>query len=327
MTAPWTTARFGEMVQRVRTSDLENNYLSAINQNVEDLCSQYSTGEPGRLMGQAETELARIDQLLNQRLTLVDHRTLLVDAGWLALLLAALAYDQGMTGEAEAARQLAMAIGQDTASPSILGWAHETAVWIDIANGNWDGAITKATTGLGVAGDNEPTGVSIQLALERAEASARKGDTAGMHRSLALARRLLGRHETPANPRNHFRFDHSKFDLREMRTLLIVGQDTEAEQIAIRLDAELRNPDGSSRHPMRTSELLASRGLIEARRGNVKKAVEFANAAIDIGRRSRLSFQQITSAVATELAKHHDDPAVQQFLDRRVEVLGFDAHN
>lgn len=311
-----------DLAARVTTSDLDGSDLPAIPKRVEELCCEYSTADPAELKNQSENTLREIDELLDRRLTLTDHRVLLEQAGWLVLLIAALAFDLGHPETAERARKLALSIGQDLQDRSILGWAHETAVWMEIANRNWTDAIRTADEGLAVTGEHEPTGVAIQLALQQAEASARLGDTAGVTSALDRARRQLASHEPPSNPRNHFAFDHAKFDLREMRTLLVAGQDDQAERIAIRLESELQNPDGTSEHPMRLSEVLASRGLLEARRGNIDEAVDFANRAIAIGRRSRLSFQQITSAVADELTKHDHVDSVRRFLAHRAQLLG-----
>ena len=321
MTTAWTPNEIDRLTTRFGTSDLNGVSVDDVERQVDNLCSQYSTEDPTQLRDTAQAQLAAIDQLLDRRLTLSDQGVLVEQAGWLALLLAALNYDIGDAETAEHARQLALAIGQDMDCPSILGWAHETAAWIEIANSNWPGAIERADRGLKIAEAGERTGVAIQLALQLAEALARTGDTDGMNDALARARRSLSTHEPPSNPKHHFRFDHDKFDLRQMRILLIVGNNDEAEQIAARLYDELQNPDGSSKHPMRTSEVLASRGLIEARRGNIDQAVDYANQAIDIGRRSRISFRQITAALADELAMHLEQPSARRFLDRRADVL------
>ncbi|MEM7342571.1 MAG: hypothetical protein AAF467_28295 [Actinomycetota bacterium] len=182
--------------------------------------------------------------------------------------------------------------------------------------------MSKAEIGLAVVGRMESTGVGIQLALQQAEAAARLGDVDQMHRSLAIARTLLSTHEPPSNPMNHFRFDHSKFDVRQMRILLIVGADDEAEPIALRLKNELERTDGSSAHPMRSSEVLAGLALIAARRNDVEQALVYAHESIEIGRRSRLSFRQIIGSVLKELQRHRGDSGVQSFLDQHATLTG-----
>lgn len=72
---------------------------------------------------------------------------------------------------------------------------------------------------------------------------------------------------------------------------------------------------------MRTSEVSASLALVEARRGNIGPSVELLTEALAIARQSRLSFHQITSAVADELRKHEGHPEVQRVLAYRDRLL------
>lgn len=311
-----------DLLAHIRQTELTEGHLSGIEQSVETLCSAYSTDDPRNLRARTEAVLEEIDELLSRRLTLNDHQRLLEQAGWLALLMAALSFDLGKTAEAEHARQVGIAVGLDLQSPSILGWAHETAVWMEISHGRWREAIHKADEALQIVGAGETTGVAVQITLQRAEAFARLDEAEELQDSLEDARSLLAAHQPPENPKNHFRFDHAKFDVREMRLLLVAGRDDAAEQIALRLQESLSDTEGSPDHPMRLSEVLAGLGLIEARRGNIEQAVDYANQAMNIGRKSRLSFRQITSAVAEALAPQSHLVAVRNFLDRRAELVG-----
>ena len=237
-----STTDVDQLLERLRTSDASPRRIGDLRDEVERLCSEYSTEDPDNLRSQTEKTFADIDALVAGRLTLADHQAVLEQAGWLALLLAALAYDIGQPDAAEKARQLALGIGHDLDNRSLLGWAHETSVWIEISKANWVSARRKAAAGLDIAGPDESTGVTIQLALQQAEAAARLGEVDSMNDALERARKLLAAHRPPANPKHHFRFDHAKFDLREMRILLIAGRDDEAEQVAARLYDDLQKP-------------------------------------------------------------------------------------
>ena len=70
--------------------------------------SQPSAGE---LRARTKQRLNYISRLLHGRLTLAQHRELLVTIGWLALLLGCVHYDLGEREQAEAARQAAYQAG------------------------------------------------------------------------------------------------------------------------------------------------------------------------------------------------------------------------
>jgi len=321
MTRPSSQPPVDAFLHRLGQSDLDQESIDRIDAAVERMCTDYSTADPAELSDQAQAQLNEIDQMLNQRLMLGQQRSLFEAAGWLALLVAALSYDQGDTPTAERSRQLALNIGEELGSTSILGWAHETDVWTSIATADWTAAIRKADEGLAIIGADEPTGVGIQLALQQAEAAARLGETSLMRGSLEVAEHQLAQHTPPSNPRHHFRFDHAKFDLRKMRVLLVTGNDDEAEQIARRLLSEAEGSGQESAHPMRTSEILTTLALAAVRRGEVDQAVELAEKALDIGRRSTISFRQLTAVLADELKKHTAVPDVSAYLERRQEML------
>jgi hypothetical protein len=85
---------------------------------------------PGRRAarpGQAAAELHR--PAASARLTLAQHRELLVTAGWLALLLGCVHYDLGEREQAEAARQAACQAGLQAGHGEIIAWSYEMAAW------------------------------------------------------------------------------------------------------------------------------------------------------------------------------------------------------
>ncbi len=321
MSSSSTRPGIDTLLNRLGQSDLDDDSVDRIAAEVERICTAYSTADPADLSEQTQAQLREIDRMLDQRLGLGQQRALFEAVGWLALVLAALSYDQGDTGGAEQSRQLALRIGEQLDSTSILGWAHETDVWTSVATGDWAAAVHKADTGLAVSGEDDPTGVGIQLALQRAQAAAQLQDTELMRESLKIAERLLNDYAPPPNPQHHFRFDHAKYHLRKMRILLVIGDDDEAEPIARRLLEEAKGSSKESAHPMRTSEILITLALTAARRGEIAEAVELANKALDISRRSTISLRQLTAGLAAELERHLEAPGVRSLLARREEML------
>src|SRR5262249_49923574 len=71
-----------ELVSRLQRSDLDDASLSGLRVMADRLCSEYPFLPPGQLLTEGRAWLRRITQLQGQRLTLKQHREILVLAGW-----------------------------------------------------------------------------------------------------------------------------------------------------------------------------------------------------------------------------------------------------
>ena len=78
-----------------------------------------------------------------QRVTLSQHREILVLAGWIALLIACVEYDTGDRQAAETTRQAALSLAAEADHAEVEGWAHEIRAWI-ASPGDYHGVITAA---------------------------------------------------------------------------------------------------------------------------------------------------------------------------------------
>ena len=79
-----------ELVERIRRSDLDRASLDTLTITVERLCSEYAFMPSADLRREGQEWMAKLVHLLDSRLTLAQHREVLVLAGWLALLAMAL---------------------------------------------------------------------------------------------------------------------------------------------------------------------------------------------------------------------------------------------
>ncbi len=162
-----------ELVSRLQRSDLDEASLSGLRVMADSLCSDYPFMPADQLLAEGRAWLRRITQLQGQRLTLKQHREILVQAGWVALLLACVEYDTGNRQAADTTRQAALSLGIEADHSEISGWAHEIRARMNLTSGDYHGVIAAAQAGTEVAPVH---GVTVQLAAQEAKAWARIGD-------------------------------------------------------------------------------------------------------------------------------------------------------
>ena len=84
-----------ELVARLQRSDLDDATLNAVRVMADTLCSEYASRPADDLLTEGRAWLRRVTQYQGQRLTLKQHREILVQAGWMALLIGCVEYDVG----------------------------------------------------------------------------------------------------------------------------------------------------------------------------------------------------------------------------------------
>jgi hypothetical protein len=152
-------------------------------------------------------------QLLDGRLTLTQHREVLVLAGWLALLVGCVEYDTQDLRAAEATRRAAATLGEEAGHAQIMAWAQEMTCWFALTQGRYRQVIEAARAGHQMAPHDA---VSVQLAGQEAKAWARMGDRRQVELALERGRVLMESLGYPDNLDNHFTFDPDKFDFYAM---------------------------------------------------------------------------------------------------------------
>ncbi|MGW5318544.1 XRE family transcriptional regulator [Nocardia thailandica] len=309
-----------EFVGRLRMSDVSPATLDAVRITAERLCCEYAYADPARLHAEATAWLRRITSLLDGRLTLAQHREILVLAGRVALLVGCLDYDLGRRAAAEATRRAAHSLGAEAGHAEIVGWAAEMSAWFALTQGNFRGAIEVAEA---AAAGTADLGVGVQLAAQRAKAWARLGDRRAVQRALDEGRAILSRLPHPADLDNHFVVDAAKFDFYAMDTCRVAGQDGPAERFARQVIRDATRPDGSVRNPMRVSEARLTLAVVAVRDHDLERAVAEGLAAFTTGRTSLPSLAWIAGEAAREIIERHPgDPRTHAFLD---ELRALDA--
>jgi transcriptional regulator with XRE-family HTH domain len=303
-----------ELVERIRRSDLDPASLDTLAITVERLCSEYAFMPSADLRREGQAWMAKLVQLLDARLTLAQHREVLVLAGWLALLVGCVEYDTRDVRSAEATRQAAASLGHEAGHAGIMAWAQEMTCWFALTQGRYRQVIEAARAGHEMAPHDA---VSVQLAGQEAKAWARMGDRRQVELALERGRRLLESLPYPSSIDNHFTFDPDKFDFYAMDCYRRIGEDAMATMHANEVIRKSTAPDGSLRSPMRVSEAHTTLAVVSAREGDLDGAVEAGGAALDIPRQSVPSLLMVTGDLVTELRTRYDtEPAATDYLER-----------
>ncbi|NUW36040.1 hypothetical protein HTZ77_32165 [Nonomuraea sp. SMC257] len=272
-----------ELAQQLQASDVGTGTLEALAEAVDLLCRAYPVVPAGTLRDRTQKRLAQVNKLLAGRLTLDQHRELLVITGWLTALLGCVHYDLGEREEAETARRAAFEMGRQVGHGELMGWAHEMSAWFALVEGRYEDVVTAARMGQAVAGQ---TSAMVQLTLQEARGLARIGDRREADRALTRGAEVLGRLPMPDNTDHHFVFDHAKWVFYAATCYTWLADDDRAEEHARETIQMHTRPDGTSNAPMRVADAHIDLGIVHARRGDLDAAVENGMAAFDIDRRS-----------------------------------------
>jgi transcriptional regulator with XRE-family HTH domain len=308
-----------DLARMVTSSDLGQGTLDALQEAAELLCRAYPSASAGELRARTKQRLNYISRLLQGRLTLAQHRELLVTIGWLALLLGCVHYDLGEREQAEAARQAAYQAGLQAGHGEIIAWSYEMAAWFALTEGRYHDVIDYARAGQQHAG---LTNAMIQLVLQQARGQARLRQRRDVHASLDHGARLLEQLPKPEHPENHFVFDHTKWIFYAATCYTWLGDDEPAEEHAREIIAYHTNPDGSSSAPMRTANAHIDLGIVLARHGELDEAVDHGLQAFQFERKTEASLLSRAADLDHDLQERYPrerliEPFHERYTDER----------
>ena len=309
-----------ELVSRLQRSDMDDATLSGLRVTADALCSEYPYQPADQLLSEGRTWLRRMTAYRGQRITLKQHREVLVQAGWVTLLLACVEYDTGNRSAAETTRQGALSLGLDTDHAEIQAWAHEIRAWMNLTSGDYHGVIAAAQHGTDVA-PHHP--VAVQLAAQEAKAWARIGDRRQTEIALDRGRRLLDSLPYPENLDNHFVVDPTKFDFYAMDCYRQLAEYKMAGHLADEVIQASTDFDGTERAPMRTAEARITLGVIAARQGDLERAVHQGERALTGPRKSLPSLAMVSRDLTRVLKERYPgEQATESYLDQLGIVVG-----
>jgi tetratricopeptide (TPR) repeat protein len=302
-----------ELVGRLQASDADDSTIESLRIVTDRLCSEYPYLPSDQLLIEGRNWLQRLTTFRGQRLTLAQHREILVLAGWLALLIGCVEYDDGKRHDAETTRRAALSLGTETDNAEVSGWAHEMRAWMALTAGDYHGVISAARNGLDTAPSHP---VAVQLAAQEAKAWARLGDKRQTEVALDRGRRLLESLPYPDNLEHHFVVDPTKFDFYAMDCYRLLREDRMAQTLAETVVQASTDFDGTERAPMRLAEARITLGVVAARQGDLEEAIRLGDQALN-GQRKSLPSLLMVSRDLTQILKERypSEPATKSYLD------------
>jgi tetratricopeptide (TPR) repeat protein len=300
---------FSDTIRKIHRTDVGRDTIDQLNVNTAQLCCEYVSRPANELRAEAQHQLEYVQQLVQGPTSLAEHRELLVITGWLSLLIGCLNYDLGLARHAETARTAAFQLGRETGHGEIVAWSYEMSAWFAITQARLRSVSDYVEAGIKAA---PHASVAIQLAAQSAKAHARMGNRSEVRRALDHGAHLLGNHEHPSHPENHFVIDPTKWDFYAMDCYRIAHDDARAAENAQEILRLSARPDGTDRSPMRASEARLTLSIVSLRDGDIDSATEWARKAFATDRRSINSLSTVADELYHEArARYNNDPAIK----------------
>jgi tetratricopeptide (TPR) repeat protein len=311
-----------EILTRLRASSVDGATLEGLRITVDRLCSEYPHLPAEQLLTEGRSWLRRITLMLDRQLTIGQHRELLSMAGWLAALVGCVEYDSTNRAAAEATRQAAWSLGEESGDAEIMAWAQEMRAWFALTRGDYRGVLSAAETGHAASAHGP---AAVQLHAQRAKAWARIGDRRQVEVALDEGRALLEQLPYPENLDNHFAVDPAKWDFYSMDCYRILGNghdtaSTEnklAESYAHEVLRLGTSGSGIELSPMRNAEARVTLGVIAARQGDLEGALDHGRRALAGDRLSVPSLLMVSSELGTLVSdRYSSDPSAEEYLSQ-----------
>jgi tetratricopeptide (TPR) repeat protein len=249
---------------------LHQGALEGAQQAVDRLRREYSSIRPAVLLPRTQRRLAQLDGFLEGRLTLTQHRELLVTRGWLSLLMAALQFDLGDREAAEMSRDAALALGREADHREIIAWAFETPAWFALADRRLRDAVDFARAGQEVAPADRS--VIVATTLQEARAWARLGARQEAEHAIRRAEAAQAKLPEPTEPQDHFVFDPPKVSFYLATCYVWLHEPVRAEEHARHVITENGNPASRNWWPTRVGTARVELALAFAQQGRIDEA-------------------------------------------------------
>jgi Helix-turn-helix domain len=289
-------AQAHELAARVGASDVGAATLDLLEGAFEDLACAYSTTAPRELVERLRTHLGYLSKLLDGRMTLAEHRRLLVVGGWLSLLAATVHVDLQQDGAARTRLRTADALAGEAGHDEIRAWVLETRAWRAVTEGNNRRAVELAGQAQAIA--PAASSARVQATAQQGRALARLGEADDVHRVMDSVDVLVAARPLPERPSHHYQYDPAKFTAYAGTTLAWLG-DPGAEQYARDLIARLSVTDGLGPWPRRLASARLDLSLSLLKSGQLDEAADAAGRAIASGHIAPSNHWRAAEVVAT----------------------------
>lgn len=228
-----------EAGRRAAASDVGTATVERLEQAVDALAIAYPSTPPAVLLRRTGAYLSYTTSLLGGKLTLTEHRRLLITSAWLSLLSATSLIDLRRYRAADAYLTTAAQMAGEAGHAELSAWTLETRAWQAISAADYARAASLARG----AQDRAPRGTSvlIQATAQEGRAWARLGASRETYDALARVEAIVSPLAEPDRPEHHYRYDPSKAEAYVATTLSWLG-DPAAEGIARSVLATMESP-------------------------------------------------------------------------------------
>jgi transcriptional regulator with XRE-family HTH domain len=254
-----------DLARLAELSEVGASTIERLELAVDELATAYPGTPPAELNSRVRGYLGYVGHLLDGRMTLAEHRRLLIVAGWLSLLAATTLIDLHRDHAAAAHLRTAAQLARETSHAEIAAWCLETQAWQVLTNGDYQRAVDISRAAQRVA--PKSSSAFIQATAQEGRAWARLGTGPETRTALSRVETLVSPLPLPDRPEHHYRYDPAKSEAYTATTLAWLG-DPAAEAYARNVLARLESSTDGPPRPRRaaTARLDLSLALIAADR-------------------------------------------------------------
>ena len=270
-----------DLARLAELSEVGASTIERLELAVDELATAYPGTRPAELNSRVRGYLGYVGRLLDGRMTLAEHRRLLIVAGWLSLLAATTLIDLHRDHAAAAHLRTAAQLARETSHAEIAAWCLETQAWQVLTEGDYQRAVDISQAAQRVA--PKSSSAFIQATAQEGRAWARLGADPETRSALSRVETLVSPLPVPDRPEHHYRYDPAKSEAYTATTLAWLG-DPAAEAYARNVLARLESSIDGPPRPRRaaTARLDLSLALIAA--GRHDEAAGTALEAVTSGR-------------------------------------------
>ncbi len=270
-----------DLIRIAEATEVGTGILERLDLAVDELAIAYPGTLPADLLDRVRGYLRYVSRLLDARMTLAEHRRLLVVGGWLSLLAATTLIDLHREHAAAAHLHTAAQFARETGHAEIAAWCLETQAWQVLTAGDYRRAVDISLAAQRIA--PKSGSAFIQATAQEGRAWARLGAGPETRSALGRVEALVSPLAVPDRPEHHYRYDPAKSEAYTATTLAWLG-DPAAEGYARHVLARLESTVDGPPRPRRaaSARLDLSLALIAADRHD--EAAGTALEAISSGR-------------------------------------------
>lgn len=269
-----------EAARRAGATDVGRAAVERLEMVADSLALAYSSARPADLLARTLAYLDYTTSLLDGRMTLSEHRKVLVTAGWLSLLAATSLTDLGRLGAAGAHLRTAAQLAAESEHDELRAWCLETTAWQALIGGDYREAAALAAGARSVA--PEGSSALVQSAAQEGRAWARLGARRETLAALTRVEALVSPMAQPERPEHHYQYDPGKAEAYLATTLSWIG-DPAAEGYARSVLQRIESGADGTARPRRAATARLDLALALTAAGRPDEAAGTAQEAIGSG--------------------------------------------